>query len=152
MPPTWIDVMATTEISVPGGGIIVGKPKWRPLESESNLAMLLLLPTIALLLMFIAYPFLRGILLAVTDSKLGVLGAFVGFENFARLMKDPIFHAVVYNTFLYTFVTTVFKSIRVSGSPCCSIAISSSRHSRAPSSCCRSLCRPCCLLRLEVDV
>ena len=36
--------MATTEISVPGGGIIVGKPKWRPLESEGNLAMLLLLP------------------------------------------------------------------------------------------------------------
>ena len=103
--------MATTEISVPGGGIIVGKPKWRPLESEGNLAMLLLLPTIALLLMFIAYPFMRGILLAVTNSKVGVIGEFVGFENFARLLKDPIFHAVVYNTFLYTFVTTVFKLI-----------------------------------------
>ena len=40
-----------------------------------------------------------------------MLGEFVGFENFARLLKDPIFHAVVYNTFLYTFVTTVFKLI-----------------------------------------
>ena len=103
--------MATTVISGPGGGIIVGKPKWRPLESEGNLAMLLLLPTIALLLMFIAYPFMRGILLAVTNSKVGVIGDFVGFENFARLLKDPIFYAVVYNTFLYTFVTTVFKLI-----------------------------------------
>lgn len=103
--------MTMTAGTVSDGGIIVGKPKWRPLESEGNLAMLLLLPTIALLLMFIAYPFVRGILLAVTNSKVGVIGDFVGFENFARLLKDPIFHAVVYNTFLYTFVTTVFKLI-----------------------------------------
>jgi multiple sugar transport system permease protein len=39
------------------------------------------------------------------------MGSFVGFDNFARLLKDPIFHAVVYNTFLYTFVTTIFKLI-----------------------------------------
>jgi len=108
---TWIDVMTTTVVSGPDRGIIIGKPKWRPLESEGNLAMLLLLPTIALLLMFIAYPFMRGILLAVTNSKVGVIGDFVGFENFARLLKDPIFYTVVYNTFLYTFVTTVFKLI-----------------------------------------
>ena len=103
--------MATTAAPGADAGIIIGKPKWRPLESEGNLALLLLLPTIALLLMFIAYPFMRGILLAVTNSKVGVPGNFVGFENFARLLKDPIFHAVVYNTFLYTFVTTVFKLI-----------------------------------------
>jgi multiple sugar transport system permease protein len=54
---------------------------------------------------------MRGILLAVTNSKVGEIGNFVGFENFARLLKDPIFHSVVYNTFLYTFVTTVFKLI-----------------------------------------
>ena len=105
--------MATTAApsAAPGSDrdIIIGKPKWRPLESELNLAMLLLLPTVTLLLMFIAYPFLRGIMLAVTNSKVGVAGEFVGFANFARLWKDPIFHAVVYNTFLYTFVTTVFK-------------------------------------------
>ena len=53
--------------------------------------MLLLLPTMALLLMFIAYPFMRGILLAVTNSKVGVLGEFVGFENFARLLKRSDF-------------------------------------------------------------
>ncbi len=103
--------MATTIVPSADSGIIIGKPKWRPLENEGNLAMLLLLPTIALLLMFIAYPFMRGVLLAVTNSKVGVPGDFVGFENFARLLKDPIFHSVVYNTFLYTFVTTVFKLI-----------------------------------------
>lgn len=89
--------------------VIVAKPKRRLLESESNLAVLLLLPTLTLLTLFIAYPFLRGILLSVTDTRVGVPGKFVGLDNFVRLAKDPIFHAVVYNTFLYTAVTTVFK-------------------------------------------
>lgn len=89
--------------------IIVAKPPWRPLEREASLAFLLLLPTLTLLALFIAYPFVRGILLSVTNSRVGVPGDFVGFENFARLLTDPIFHAVVYNTFLYTAVTTVFK-------------------------------------------
>jgi multiple sugar transport system permease protein len=91
--------------------IIVAKPKWRPLESEGNLALLLLLPTLTLLTLFIAYPFMRGIMLAVTDARVGIPGKWVGFDNFARLYKDPIFHAVVYNTFLYTFVTTVIKLV-----------------------------------------
>ncbi|NOU06326.1 MAG: sugar ABC transporter permease, partial [Hyphomicrobiaceae bacterium] len=99
--------MATTA-SAPGD-IVFAKPKWRPLESEGNLALLMLLPTLALLGLFIAYPFIKGILLSVTDTKVGVPGNFVGFENFSRLLSDPIFHAVVYNTFLYTFVTTIFK-------------------------------------------
>jgi multiple sugar transport system permease protein len=93
------------------GDVTVPKPKWRPLESERNLAFLLLLPTFTLLGLFIAYPFLRGILLSVTDARVGVPGKFVGLDNFARLASDPIFHAVVRNTILYTVVTTIFKLI-----------------------------------------
>jgi len=88
---------------------VMGKPKWRPLEGEGNLAFLLLLPTLVLLGMFIAYPFLRGIMLAVTDTRVGIPGKWVGLDNFARLFADPIFHSVVKNTFFYTAVTTVFK-------------------------------------------
>jgi len=83
--------------------------RWRPLEKEANLAFLLLLPTLLLLGLFIAYPFLRGLLLSVTDTKVGVEGNYVGLENFSRLVDDPIFHLVVWNTCFYTLVTTVFK-------------------------------------------
>jgi len=83
--------------------------RWRPLEKEANLAFLLLLPTLLLLGLFIAYPFLRGLLLSVTDTKVGVEGNYVGLENFSRLVEDPIFHLVVWNTCFYTLVTTVFK-------------------------------------------
>jgi multiple sugar transport system permease protein len=89
--------------------VIVAKAKWRPLESERNLAWLLLLPTMVLLGLFIAYPFMRGLLLSVTDTRVGVPGEFVGLDNFRRLASDPIFHAVVWNTCWYTFVTTIFK-------------------------------------------
>src|SRR3954462_7709470 len=84
-------------------------PITRMLEDERWLAAVLLLPTIVLLGLFIAYPFVKGVLLAVTDTKVGIPGKFVGFDNFYKLWNDSIFHTAVYNTFLYTFVTTVFK-------------------------------------------
>ena len=89
--------------------VIVPEPKGRPLESERNLGFLLLLPTMVLLGLFIAYPFMRGLILAVTDARVGIPGEYVGLDNFRRLAADPIFHAVVWNTCLYTLVTTVFK-------------------------------------------
>src|SRR3712207_668354 len=84
-------------------------PITRALEDERWLATVLLLPTIVLLGLFIAYPFVKGVLLAVTDTKVGIEGNFVGLDNFHKLWNDSIFHVAVYNTFLYTFVTTVFK-------------------------------------------
>jgi multiple sugar transport system permease protein len=69
----------------------------------------LLLPTLVLLALFIAYPFVKGIELSVTDAKVGVPGRFVGLDNFAALANDSIFRVAVWNTFVYTAVTTVFK-------------------------------------------
>jgi multiple sugar transport system permease protein len=44
----------------------------RLLEDERSLGFVLLMPTIVLLGMFIAYPFIRGILLSVTSSRVGM--------------------------------------------------------------------------------
>jgi multiple sugar transport system permease protein len=81
----------------------------RLLEDERWLALVLLLPTVLLLAVFIAYPFLKGVELSVTDAKVGVPGSFVGLHNFAVLANDSIFRTAVWNTFVYTGVTTVFK-------------------------------------------
>src|SRR5207244_4638678 len=86
-------------------------PITRLLEDERWLASTLLLPTIVLLGLFIAYPFIKGVLLAVTDTRVGIPGSFVGLANFEKLWHDDIFRVAVYNTFLYTFVTTVFKLV-----------------------------------------
>jgi multiple sugar transport system permease protein len=85
--------------------------RWRPLEDERWLAAVLLLPTVALLGLFIAYPFVRGILLSVSSARVGEPGEWVGLANFSRLMTDPIFHMVVWNTCWYTLITTIFKLV-----------------------------------------
>jgi multiple sugar transport system permease protein len=81
----------------------------RLLEDERWLALVLLLPTVVLLALFIAYPFVKGVELSVTNARVGVPGSFVGLHNFAVLANDTIFQAAVWNTFVYTGVTTVFK-------------------------------------------
>src|SRR6476619_7598433 len=81
----------------------------RLLEDERWLAFFRIVPTMVLLGMFIAYPFVRGILLSVTDSRVGVPGDFVGLANFHKIWNDSIFRIAVYNTFLYPGVTRVFK-------------------------------------------
>jgi multiple sugar transport system permease protein len=99
-------------MNVSTAGTIVAAParsRQRLLEDERWLAFALLVPTMVLLGLFIAYPFVRGILLSVTDTRVGVPGDFVGMANFERIWHDSIFRQAVYNTFLYTAVTTVFK-------------------------------------------
>jgi multiple sugar transport system permease protein len=84
-------------------------PVTRLLEDERWLALVLMTPTVVLLAVFIAYPFAKGVELSVTDAKVGVPGVFVGLDNFKALANDSIFRVAVWNTFIYTGVTTVFK-------------------------------------------
>src|SRR6201997_1915432 len=97
--------IAETQVYMPGAP----RPRFRLLEDERWLAFVLLMPTLALLGLFIAYPFVRGIMLSVTNSRVGVPGEFVGLANFYKIFNDGIFRTSVYNTFVYTAVTTVFK-------------------------------------------
>jgi multiple sugar transport system permease protein len=104
--------MATVE-AVSTRATYAGAPQRGPitklLEDERRLAICLLLPTAILLALFIAYPFVNGILLSVTNTTVGVPGQFVGFANFIKIWNDNIFHTAVWNTCLYTLVTTVLK-------------------------------------------
>ena len=103
--------MTFTTVAAPRA--YVGSPRRGPLtrllEDERWLAMLLLLPTVALLGLFIAYPFVKGVMLSVTDARVGVPGHFVGLQNFVNVWNDGIFRVAVWNTCVYTFVATAFK-------------------------------------------
>ena len=81
----------------------------RFLESERLLAALLLTPTVILLGLFIAYPFVMGVWLSLSSTSVGNVGAFVGLKNFAKAWNDSIFQTAFKNTFFYTFWATVFK-------------------------------------------
>jgi multiple sugar transport system permease protein len=79
------------------------------LENERLLAALLLSPTIVLLGVFIAYPFVMGVWLALSSTSVGNPGRFVGIANFVAAWNDDIFRTAFGNTVFYTFWATLFK-------------------------------------------
>jgi len=81
----------------------------RFLESERLLAVLLLAPTVVLLGAFIAYPFVMGVWLSLSNTSVGNVGEFVGLKNFVKAWNDSIFRTAFWNTSVYTFWATIFK-------------------------------------------
>src|SRR5256885_17082559 len=79
------------------------------LEREGALAFWLLAPTLLLLTLFIAYPFVRGVWLSVTNTMVGEPGHYIGLKNFYKIFDDSIFRTAALNTVIYTAVTTGFK-------------------------------------------
>src|SRR5262245_2632535 len=86
-------------------------PSWlgQLLEREHILAGVLLAPTLTILALFIAYPFILGVWLAVSDKVVGRPGLFVGLANFRVNLEDAIFLRAFQNTFVYTFIATILK-------------------------------------------
>jgi multiple sugar transport system permease protein len=68
-----------------------------------------MMPTAVLLLLFLAYPLVKGIWMSFTDARIGRGGAFVGLENYEWLWDDDVFWLSVFNTLVYTFVASVIK-------------------------------------------
>jgi multiple sugar transport system permease protein len=81
----------------------------RVFEHEARLGYLLLVPALALLLVFVAYPFVFGIWLSVSNAQIGQAGHFIGLRNFDFERSDTVFIQSFVNTMLYVGLTTVFK-------------------------------------------
>ena len=81
----------------------------RMLESEKLLAAALLVPGVAILLIFIAYPFFMALWYSLTSIRVGDAGHFIGLANFAKAWSDTIFQTAFRNTVFYTFWATIFK-------------------------------------------
>src|SRR5213596_2311361 len=68
-----------------------------------------MLPAMAFLILFLAYPLGLGIWISFTDAKIGRPGVFIGTENYEWLWGDSIFWLSVFNTLLYTSVAIAIK-------------------------------------------
>src|SRR6266550_1922570 len=83
---------------------------WDQLRTNRNwLGFWFMVPAMAFLIFFLAYPLGLGIWISFTDAKIGRVGEFVGIENYEWLSDDSIFWLSVTNTLLYTTVASVFK-------------------------------------------
>src|ERR1700760_2825347 len=83
---------------------------WDQLKHNKNfLGFWFMLPALAFLIFFLAYPLGLGIWLSFTDTRIGRIGQFIGTENYEWLWDDSIFWLSVFNTLLYTFIASAFK-------------------------------------------
>ncbi len=76
--------------------------------NEVRLPVLLLLPQLVILLLFFFIPSFRTLTQAfqLTDP-FGLSVEFVGFENFARLLNDPLYWASVRTTVFFTIILNI---------------------------------------------
>jgi multiple sugar transport system permease protein len=133
---TRVEVLAPPRTARRGGGA------W--LENERLLAAMLLAPTVLLLGLFIAYPFVMGVWLALSSTSVGNVGEFVGLKNFYKAWNDSIFRTAFWNTTWYTAWATVFKLTLGMW-----LALLLNRNFRGKrlvraSCCCPSSCPRCC--------
>lgn len=76
-----------------------------------KLAFIFIAPILLLLLLFIAWPFIRAIFISFTARTMARETVFVGFENYVRLYNDPFYRMAVQNTFVFTFFSIAFKFV-----------------------------------------
>jgi multiple sugar transport system permease protein len=83
---------------------------WSQLKVNRDwLGFWFMLPAMAFLILFLAYPLGLGIWISFTDTKIGRTGHFIGIENYDWLWDDSIFWLSVFNTLLYTSVASAIK-------------------------------------------
>ena len=79
----------------------------------SGLALLYLLPALAVFGVFVFWPLVKSVLLSVQGTDiLGNPSGFVGFVHYGKLFSDPDFLKVLWVTFAFT-VLTVLPSIAI---------------------------------------
>jgi multiple sugar transport system permease protein len=83
---------------------------WAKLKVNRNwLGFWFMLPAMAFLVLFLAYPLGLGVWLSFTDTKIGRGGEFIGLENYEWLIGDRKFLDSIFNTLFYTIVASVIK-------------------------------------------
>jgi len=84
--------------------IIENKRKWEP--------YLWLLPSIILISVFVIYPILMVFKLSLSNiSKAGVVGDYIGFQNFAEAIRLPAFKTVMLNTLFWVVSVVCISTI-----------------------------------------
>ena len=81
----------------------------RQLDNRNVLGFLFMAPAGILLVLFLTYPLALGTWLGFTDAKVGRTGIFVGLDNFAYLVSDPVAQLSLFNTLIYTAIASVLK-------------------------------------------
>jgi ABC-type sugar transport system permease subunit len=84
----------------------------KPKKAKINWsAYLWLLPTLILCGLFCLYPVIDAFVLSFTDSTIGSIGKFVGFQNFIELFSDEVFWICIKNVLIFTVTGLVCGNV-----------------------------------------
>jgi multiple sugar transport system permease protein len=89
---------------------VVLAPTAKPLRTLSRvdraLGIVMLTPALVYIGALVGLPFLLAVFLSLTNSSAGSLDfSFVGLQNFANVVRTPVFQRSLKNTFVFTFVS-----------------------------------------------
>jgi multiple sugar transport system permease protein len=96
-------------LATPAGPLVRTGRSSNWLDREDVLGYLLVAPVVIIVLGLVGYPFGLAILLSLTDKTIGAPAHFVGFSNFIRLARDPIYRQSVRNTLIFTAGSEALK-------------------------------------------
>ncbi len=95
--------------------IKLATPAKRPMSparrQEAYQGYLLITPILLLFAGLVIYPFFNAIWLSMTDKIIGVPGNFVGFKNYAYLLRWPDFERMFFNTWTIAIVGVSLKFV-----------------------------------------
>jgi multiple sugar transport system permease protein len=80
-------------------------------EQEHVFGYGLILPALLLIVCLVAYPFGMAIYFSLSDYWVGSPGEFVGLDNFRAILTNETFHRTVYNSFVFTSIAVVIKTV-----------------------------------------
>jgi len=80
-------------------------------EQEHVFGVGLILPALLLLTCLVAYPFCMAIYFSLSDYWVGSPGTFIGLKNFKDILGNEIFQRTVYNSFVFTSIAVVVKTL-----------------------------------------
>ena len=84
--------------------------RWDRLKNNQPvLAAVFLFPTLLVLVSVVVYPFLSAVWISFQAKQAGTPGRFIGLQNYAELLGNPVFLRIVGNTVFYTGVAVALK-------------------------------------------
>ena len=81
------------------------------LGRDAPLAYAFIAPAFFLLLFLVAYPFALSLWFSLSDARVGETGAFIGLDNFRRLLGSSIFQQTLQNSIVFTAAALGAKTV-----------------------------------------
>lgn len=95
----------------PNKNVEVKKKIKKPKFQSNAWLNLMYLPAIILFVIFIFYPFVKGIMISFTNwDGYSQTSTWVGFDNYLRMLKDENIGTVIKNTLIYGIGSTLFQN------------------------------------------